>query len=331
MDPELDRSLSRLQSVLRPRVGKKMTALVMKNMLGLLEQRVPHTSVVHAIQQTLDAYERMPESGTPFPLDVARTIGDAGCLNLSALHWKIRWNKIGALAMSDDEVRAVGAHADALLPGYGDDDAEFALRVAWRCGHHGRLHLVVGRALNPNDPTPTVLLHEAWLRQGAPDTGAPIGVVSADVGMPGVIYALPRSGSRSDAPDAQPARGFSFVFSPDQGDNISLDDVTGLQRFLARVPLAITPRTLAWLVHFVRIATAPMNAHVNAASTIDVDADLLRAWEEKEQEPASNAASLLLGISADPIDERPSLTMRAGGMTFTYARGELSVDTPAIP
>jgi hypothetical protein len=315
MDPDLDGALSRLQALLRPRVGKKMTALVVKNMLGLLEQRAPHTSVLHAIQQTIDAYARLPESGTPFPLDVARTIGDAGCLNLAALHWKLRWHKLAALSagMTDEEVRAVGAHADALLPSYGDDDAEFALRVAWRCSHHGRLHLVVGRALNANDPTPTVLLHEAWQRQGAPDdafAGAPIGVVPADIGTPGVIYALPRSSS---------ALSSSFVFSPDHGDNIPLDDVTGLQRFLARVPLAITPRTLAWLVHLVRIATM----HAGDAP-IDVDTDLLRSWEEKEQEPASNAASLLLGIPADPIEERASLTMRAGGTTFTYVRGEVS-------
>ena len=323
MDLELDGALSRLQALLRPRVGKKMTALVMKNMLGLLEQRVPHTSVMHAIQQTLDAYARMPESGTPFALDVARVIGDVGCLNLAALRGQVRWKHLGALAMRDDEVRAVGAHADALLPSYGDDDAEFALRVAWRCSHHGRLHLVVGRALNANDPTPTSLLHDAWQRQGAPESGVPIGVVTADIGTPGVIYATQPLGPRSTRERA------CFVFSPDQGDNVVLDDVTGLQRFLARVPLAITPRTLAWLCHLVRIAT---QAPIDVAAPIDVDADLLRDWEAKEQEPASNAASLLLGISADPIEERASLTIRAAGMTFTYARGELSVvDTNPTP
>lgn len=307
---QIDAALSRLQALLRPRVGKKMTTVVVKNMLGLLEQSVPRATVLHAIHQTIDAYARIPESGTPFPLEVARAIGDAGCLNLAALHWKVRWHKLGALAMSDDEVRAVGAHADALLPTYGDDDAEFALRVAWRCSHHGRLHLVVGRALNANDASPTTLLFDAWQRQGAPaasmggpDAGAPIGVVPADIGEPGVIYAN-RAG---------------FVFSPDRGDNISLDDVTGLQRFLARVPLAITPRTLAWLCHLVRIATRTV-----AGAAVDVDADLLRDWEAKEQEPPSNAASLLLGIPAEPVEERASLTLRAGGMTFTYVRGELS-------
>jgi hypothetical protein len=302
MDQGVDEALSRLQAVLRPRVGKKMTALVLKNMLGLLEQRLPTTTVLHAIQQSLDAYARIPESGTPFPLEVARAIGDVGCLNLAALHWKVRWNQLGALTMTEQEVRAVGMHADALLPSYGDDDAEFALRVAWRCSHHGRLHLVVGRAFNANDPSPSALLHDAWQRQGAPDA-VPIGVVTSDVGTPGVLYLAERG----------------FVFSPDSGDNLSLDDVTGLQRFCARVPLAITPRTLAWLVHLVRIATRATDG-----AALDVDGELLRAWEEHEQEPASNAASLLLGIPAAPLDERASLTIRAGGMTFTYVRGELS-------
>lgn len=302
----LDERLTHLQTLLRPRVGKRMTALVMKNMLGLLEQNVPRASVLHAIEQTIDAYARIPESGTPFPLDVARQIADAGCLSLATLHWQLRWQHDPALALSQDELRAVGQHADALLPSYGEDDAEFALRVAWRCHHHARLRLVVGRATNQNDPTPSSLLYDAWRAQGAPNANAaPIGVVPADVGTPGVIYAVHGSSS--------------FVFSPDHGDNISLDDLHGVQRFLACVPLAITPRTLAWLCHLVRIGT---RAH---GAAIAVDAELLRDWEAKEEE-ASNAASMLLGISPPPaMDERAELTITVADMQVHYTRGELQV------
>lgn len=35
----------------------------------------------------------------------------------------------------EHEARVVAHRADALLPAYGDDDVEFALRVAWRNAH----------------------------------------------------------------------------------------------------------------------------------------------------------------------------------------------------
>lgn len=311
-NPDIDAALSRLQAVLRPRVGKKMTALVMKNLVGLIEQKIPEDTLRHTIQQHLDAYARIPESGTPFPLPIAKAIGDAGCVNLAVLARRLRWQEPAAISMSQDEARGVAQHADALLPSYGDDDAEFAVRVAWRCSHQFRLHLVVGRAFNRNDATATTMLHEAWRAHGSPDRCAPIGVVEAAMGTPGVIYAI--GPSTSDVLTRFVAS--AFVFSPDHGDNIHLDDIAGLQRFVAQVPLAITPQTLAWLCHLVRIATG-------AAIALE-DETLLGDWEAKE-EVSSSAASILLGIASPRLEERASITILAGEACFTYQRGELSL------
>lgn len=312
---DLDRALSRLQAVLLPRVGKRATQQVVGNFLRSIEVggSAATASLLQSIAQTIDAYARIPESGTPFPLDIAKAIGDAGCPTLANLSWRVRWNwKDGhALEMSDATARGVAQHADALLPAYGDDDAELAVRVAWRCSHQYLLHLVVGQCFNRNVPDATDMLFAAWERHGRPDHCAPIGVVPAAVGAPGVVYAVG---------DATPEllvrfRARGFVFSPDQGDNIALDDVDGLQRFFSRVPLDITPRTLAWICHLVRMAT-------QAPLALDDDR-LLDEWESQEESPPSNAASVLLGIPAPPVDTRDHVVIRAGDRRLTYRKGEL--------
>ena len=141
----------------------------------------------------------------------------------------------------------------------------------------------------------------------APERCAPIGVVEAELGTPGVIYAIgPSTGDVLTRFVAS-----AFVFSPDHGDNIQLDDIAGLQRFVAQVPLAITPQTLAWLCHLVRIATG-------AAIALE-DETLLGDWEAKE-EVSSSAASILLGIASPRLEERASITILAGDARFTYQR-----------
>lgn len=307
---DVDGALRRLEEVLRPRVGRRATALVLKNLVGLRESGLDDAGLLGVVHQTLDAYARVPESGTPFPLGIAKAIGDLGCLKLPVLSTRMHPGGQHGLGLLDTEARAVAQHADALLPAYGEDDADFAVRVAWRSAHHHRLHLVVGRTFPRHDNAPTELLHEAWRRQGA--RGIPVAVVPGDFGCPGVLYA---SGPPPSAHVLERTRVDGFFFQPHAGDPISLDDVPGLQRFFARVPLPISPRTLAWIVHLVRLAFP--------ARLVEVEDRLNVAWEDREETPPLTA-SLLLGVPPPPVEERARLRLRTGDVELVYAPGELS-------
>ncbi|HEY4222212.1 MAG TPA: hypothetical protein VGO62_12740 [Myxococcota bacterium] len=307
---DVDEAVLRLIRVLEPRVGKRMTGVVVQNLVRLAESGATPMQVLSATHQHLDAYARIPESGTPFPLGVAKAIADLGCLKLPFHNGRRgRAHGMASLAMSDVEAAAIAQHADALLPSYGADDADFAVRVAYKNAHHYRLHLVVGRTYNRNDGAPTELLADAWRAQGA--RGTPVALVPDDVGPAGVIYAL------GDAPSttlSERTRSAGFVFEPHRGDPLSLDDVAGLQRFFAQHPLPVTPQTLAWLVHLVRLAF-PLD-------TVDVDDGLTVLWEPLE-ELALTAASELLGLRAPPPETRDTVVIRAGSTTVSYGAGEL--------
>lgn len=310
---DIDEALGRLEAVALPRLGRRATAQVLKGMTSMLEMRhVLLESVLQSIHATLDAYARIPESGTPFPLGVAKAIGDLGCLRLSMLNWRMHGGQPPPpLEMLDVEARGVAQHADLLLNAYGPEDAEFAVRVAWKHSHHHRLNLVVGRCTNRNDPSPTTILDEAWRAQGA--RGIPLAAVPAELPSPGVIYAL---GPPPSENVLERTKHTGFVFEPDHGDPTSLDDIRGVQRFLAKNPLPITPQSLAWLVHLLRFACP--------GKLIDVDHRLTVQWEALEEGEQPSAASLLMGIRPPPPETREKVTIKVGDDVLTYVKGELS-------
>ena len=299
---DVDAALARLRATMLPRIGKKMTALVIKNLVDLREMHgASDTTVLFALHKTLDAYARIPESGTPFPLDVADAVGLHGCRKLS------QQNARQPTLLKD----VVASHADALVPAYGADDVEFAVRVAWKNAHHYFLNLVVGRSVDRNDPSPTTILYEAWQAQGA--RGSPLAAVPVDFDESGVIY-------RGVDDDGGGDRAGPFFQADEGGDPVYLRDPRGLARFFAKVPLRITPNTLAWIVHLVRIAF-PGATLGESGDVADVDAGLSVEWEPKE------ATSIMLGL-APPfvVDERASIRFRTpSGAVVACAPGELVV------
>ena len=178
---------------------------------------------------------------------------------------------------------------------------------------------------NRNDPAPTQLLWDAWQRQGA--RGIPVGAlvafhrvgavgavggVDAAAADGGVIYAL--GTSSTNIRERFVAAG--YVYEPHRGDAVELSSLRGLQRFFAMHPLPTAPRSLAWIVHLVRMSFPGV--------PVDVDGGLTVEWEPLEETPPSSAASLLLGVPSPPAESRAHITLRAGDVVLDYAAGELS-------
>lgn len=322
--PTLDDELAALLALATTRMGQRAARQAVGSFAAMRDAGVPDAYVRQALEQTRASFLRLPSPASPFSLPIAHAIACVGCPNLDA--YADRVARDDRIAVPAVEVAGVGVHADALLPSFGAEDALFCAGIAWQNHHHFRQRLVVGRAHNRNDAAPSALLFAAWQRQGGRDV--PVGVVDEDVGVAGVVTAL---GAAPSADVSVPFVAEAFLFRADDGSDVDLSSLRGLQSFLSRVPLPVAPHALAWLIHLVRMAVGGGRVFVSAVDDNgdtgdDQRDDLIAAWRNREEEDsASAAASVLLGAAPRRAPPLAQIALRVADVRLRYARGELSI------
>lgn len=321
-DATIDDALAALLALATTRMGQRAARQMVGSLATLKSSGTPELYVRQAVEQTRASLSAMPSPASPFSLPIAHAIACVGCPNLDAYADRVvRADAIGVPAV---EVAGVATHADALVPSFGEEDALFCAQIAWQNHHHFRQRLIVGRAHNRNDAAPSARLFAAWQRQGGHDV--PVGVVDADVGTAGVVVAL---GAAPSADVHVPFVAEAFLFRADDGSDVDLSSLRGLQSFLARVPLPVAPHTLAWLVHLVRMAVGGGRVFVSAVDDDDRnndDDDLVAAWRNREEDAlTAPVASALLGRGPPRAAWPTQIALRVGDVRLRYAQGELSI------
>jgi hypothetical protein len=282
--------------------------------------------VLQAVNAQLDAFGRMPPSAAPFGLGISKAILEAAIRKLPILAHRVSYGR-PVRGMDQNDVEALAAHADALVPAFGPDDPEFAIGVAYLNAFTYAHHLVLGEAHSRNHPEPVFALAEAAEAQGlsrSEDTDrcfVPLTLVRGA----GVIYgvgALPSS----DLTQRWTPREWMYVpFG--RARSLRLDQLDDLRTFFEIHPLDLGPTTLAGVIHLL-LASFPFGARIQL-----LEPDLLDRFVQLEagSEQAPRAAQLpsaLLGVDRTPhAPQLAEIAIRVEppGVEVRYRRGTIEV------
>lgn len=313
---QVDEARDSVARALAGRVAPSMIRLILEN----LDRLRGHPGVTpEAIIQSLEAvrvqYLNLPPTIAPFPLAVCKAIHEAAPWKLGQLHWRVRWN-LPARGLGENEVKAIGAHAEALAGG--PNDARFAAGAAYLNAFTYAHSLVLGEVFNRNNPSPVFDLESAARAQESVLPGVPVCLVRGT----GVVWAV---GPRP-APDLRERWvPEGFVFVPRRGPSLRLHELDGLREFLRAAKIPVVPESLSVLVHLL-LAPFPWESRVK------IDPELLARWEPLEAEIADRSsgreeAAKLLGLERKGSEFRDELEVRLepSGTTLVYRPPELEV------
>lgn len=300
-----------------------MALEVLRNLLPLRE--APGSSpllLAQAIARLRDTLGARPPLGAPWSLGDCRILHECGIRKLWDVANRVH-GKRPLRGVSSEEAAALAEHADALAPAFPDDTPEFRIAIAYHNLFTYQHHLLFGAPTQRNDPRPVWALYEAAALQALPAGGRHHFTPLAAWPGRGVFWALGLEAGESYAAPYRPA---GFMFIPERGRSLRLDDVSDLRSLLAEWPIEIRPETLASLL-WLLAAPFPLEARLEMDESL---LDSFATWEAAHEDAkfTGREAQRVLGVGLQtppPLASELRLRLDPPGVELRYRPGKLEL------
>jgi hypothetical protein len=247
---QLNAVLRRLHRELPPRMGPLAAEQMLSSLSRAAESGTSVTALLASATQVDKAMLARPRITAPWPGALCRAIATVAPKKLAHGTFLLR----RPLQLPDPVVAGVAAHADALVPAFGDVD--FALGVAWQNVLTFHTALVVGECFDRNDASPVFDLADAFADVNANSSSVvPVAVWRGR----GVLVACGHQPPREDRHFAVAA--LQLIEWGKHHDMVDVGDVAGVVSVLRALK--------------VRLGVATLPAIVTIAALMDPDADVV--------------------------------------------------------